>query len=84
MGRAKRTTADLGLWCGPHLVNLKRGSQSLGAWPYDQILDAAQGRAGRADRPAGSRPGETMRGTNEWQLLGRQSEGEKGRGATEE
>jgi (E)-4-hydroxy-3-methylbut-2-enyl-diphosphate synthase len=21
------------------MVNLKRGSQSLGAWPYDQILD---------------------------------------------
>jgi (E)-4-hydroxy-3-methylbut-2-enyl-diphosphate synthase len=37
-GPGETDTADLGLWCGPNLVNLKRGSQSLGAWPYDQIL----------------------------------------------
>ncbi|NLX53525.1 MAG: flavodoxin-dependent (E)-4-hydroxy-3-methylbut-2-enyl-diphosphate synthase [Planctomycetaceae bacterium] len=37
-GPGETDAADLGLWCGPHLVNLKRGSQSLGAWPYDQIL----------------------------------------------
>jgi (E)-4-hydroxy-3-methylbut-2-enyl-diphosphate synthase len=38
-GPGETDAADLGLWCGPNLVNLKRGSQSLGAWPYDQILD---------------------------------------------
>src|SRR5437763_14720214 len=29
---------DLGLWCGPNYVNLKRGSEELGAYPYDSIL----------------------------------------------
>jgi (E)-4-hydroxy-3-methylbut-2-enyl-diphosphate synthase len=38
-GPGETDDADLGLWCGPTLVNLKRGSQTLGAWPYDQILD---------------------------------------------
>ena len=38
-GPGETDAADLGLWCGPNLVNLKRGSQALGAWPYDQILD---------------------------------------------
>ncbi len=26
------------MWCGPNFVNLKRGSQELGAYPYDAIL----------------------------------------------
>ena len=30
--------ADLGLWCGPTHVNLKRGPESLGAYPYSEIL----------------------------------------------
>jgi len=38
-GPGETDDADLGLWCGPHFVNLKRGSEQLGAWPYDQILD---------------------------------------------
>lgn len=38
-GPGETDDADLGLWCGPNYVNLKRGSQELGAWPYDQILD---------------------------------------------
>ena len=37
-GPGETDDADLGLWCGPHLVNLKRGSEELGAFPYDQIL----------------------------------------------
>jgi len=37
-GPGETDDADLGLWCGPKLVNLKRGSQELGAFPYDQIL----------------------------------------------
>jgi (E)-4-hydroxy-3-methylbut-2-enyl-diphosphate synthase len=38
-GPGETDDADLGLWCGPHFVNLKRGSQTLGSFPYDQILD---------------------------------------------
>jgi (E)-4-hydroxy-3-methylbut-2-enyl-diphosphate synthase len=37
-GPGETDDADLGLWCGPNFVNLKRGSESLGAYPYDQIL----------------------------------------------
>ena len=38
-GPGETDDADLGLWCGPNMVNLKRKSESLGAWPYDQVLD---------------------------------------------
>jgi (E)-4-hydroxy-3-methylbut-2-enyl-diphosphate synthase len=37
-GPGETDDADLGLWCGPNFVNLKRGSQELGAYPYDKIL----------------------------------------------
>lgn len=37
-GPGETDDADLGLWCGPNHVNLKKGTVSLGAWPYDQIL----------------------------------------------
>jgi (E)-4-hydroxy-3-methylbut-2-enyl-diphosphate synthase len=37
-GPGETDDADLGLWCGPNFVNLKRGSEELGAYPYDQIL----------------------------------------------
>jgi (E)-4-hydroxy-3-methylbut-2-enyl-diphosphate synthase len=37
-GPGETDDADLGLWCGPSFVNLKRGSAELGAYPYDQIL----------------------------------------------
>jgi (E)-4-hydroxy-3-methylbut-2-enyl-diphosphate synthase len=37
-GPGETDDADLGLWCGPNFVNLKRGSIELGAYPYDQIL----------------------------------------------
>ena len=37
-GPGETDDADLGLWCGPAAVNLKRGSQSLGAFPYDVVL----------------------------------------------
>jgi (E)-4-hydroxy-3-methylbut-2-enyl-diphosphate synthase len=37
-GPGETDDADLGLWCGPNLVNLKRGSEDLGAYPYDEIL----------------------------------------------
>jgi (E)-4-hydroxy-3-methylbut-2-enyl-diphosphate synthase len=37
-GPGETDDADLGLWCGPTHVNLKRGTESLGAFPYDEIL----------------------------------------------
>ena len=37
-GPGETDDADLGLWCGPAAVNLKRGEESLGAYPYDQVL----------------------------------------------
>ncbi len=37
-GPGETDDADLGLWCGPSKVNLKKGSLSLGSYPYDEIL----------------------------------------------
>lgn len=37
-GPGETDDADLGLWCGPNHVNLKRGPQELGAYKYDEIL----------------------------------------------
>jgi (E)-4-hydroxy-3-methylbut-2-enyl-diphosphate synthase len=37
-GPGETDDADLGLWCGPNYVNLKRGSAALGKYPYDEIL----------------------------------------------
>lgn len=37
-GPGETDDADLGLWCGPTAVNLKRGAESLGAFPYDAVL----------------------------------------------
>jgi len=37
-GPGETDDADIGLWCGPTRVNLKRGPLSLGAFTYDEIL----------------------------------------------
>jgi len=37
-GPGETDDADLGLWCGPTHVNLKRGPESVGAFSYDDIL----------------------------------------------
>ncbi len=37
-GPGETDDADLGLWCGPKYVNLKRGDRHLGAYGYDEIL----------------------------------------------
>lgn len=37
-GPGETDDADLGLWCGPKVVNLKKGTEPLGAYPYDEIL----------------------------------------------
>jgi len=37
-GPGETDDADLGLWCGPKYVNMKKGTQALGAYSYDEIL----------------------------------------------
>jgi (E)-4-hydroxy-3-methylbut-2-enyl-diphosphate synthase len=37
-GPGETDDADLGLWCGPNYVNLKRGEALVGAFAYDEIL----------------------------------------------
>ncbi len=37
-GPGETDDADLGLWCGPSHVNLKKGSQTLGQYDYTEIL----------------------------------------------
>ena len=37
-GPGETDDADLGLWCGPTHVNLKKGGEPLGAFPYDKII----------------------------------------------
>ncbi len=37
-GPGETDDADLGLWCGPKFVNLKKGTEELGAFSYDEIL----------------------------------------------
>jgi (E)-4-hydroxy-3-methylbut-2-enyl-diphosphate synthase len=37
-GPGETDDADLGLWCGPNYVNLKRGPEEIGAFAYDKIL----------------------------------------------
>ncbi len=53
-GPGETDDADLGLWCGPHTVNLKRGSHTLGSWPYSDILSQLRVELDRliADRQA--------------------------------
>ena len=37
-GPGETDDADLGLWCGPTHVNMKRGSETVGAFPYDEVM----------------------------------------------
>jgi (E)-4-hydroxy-3-methylbut-2-enyl-diphosphate synthase len=37
-GPGETDDADLGLWCGPRTVNLKRRSETLGSYGYNEIL----------------------------------------------
>ena len=41
-GPGETDDADLGLWCGPNYVNLKRGEEKVGAFRYNEILDHLQ------------------------------------------
>lgn len=37
-GPGETDDADLGMWCGPSHVNLKKGTETLGSFSYDEIL----------------------------------------------
>jgi (E)-4-hydroxy-3-methylbut-2-enyl-diphosphate synthase len=37
-GPGETDDADLGLWCGPTQVNLKRGPEDVGTFTYDEVL----------------------------------------------
>ena len=37
-GPGETDDADLGLWCGPSRVNLKKGTEALGSYSYEEIL----------------------------------------------
>jgi len=37
-GPGETDRADLGLWCGPNFINLKRGSMTLGTFSYEEII----------------------------------------------
>ena len=37
-GPGETDDADLGLWCGPFTVTLKRKTEVLGSYPYDRVL----------------------------------------------
>jgi (E)-4-hydroxy-3-methylbut-2-enyl-diphosphate synthase len=37
-GPGETDKADLGLWCGPNFVNLKRGSVELGRFSFEEII----------------------------------------------
>ena len=37
-GPGETDDADLGLWCGPSKVNLKKGTETLGSFSYEEIL----------------------------------------------
>ena len=37
-GPGETDDADLGLWCGPTHVNLKKKTESMGAFTYEEIL----------------------------------------------
>jgi (E)-4-hydroxy-3-methylbut-2-enyl-diphosphate synthase len=37
-GPGETDKADLGLWCGPNFVNLKRGSMEIGAFSFEEII----------------------------------------------
>lgn len=40
-GPGETDDADVGLWCGPDKVNLKSGTELIGAFGYDEIVEKA-------------------------------------------
>ena len=42
-GPGETDDADLGLWCGPTTVNLKKGPETVGTYSYDEVLERLRG-----------------------------------------
>jgi (E)-4-hydroxy-3-methylbut-2-enyl-diphosphate synthase len=61
-GPGETDDADLGLWCAPQFVNLKRGPESIGAFRYDEILPRLKQELDRIleERSAGQRPATSL------------------------
>ncbi len=59
-GPGETDDADLGLWCGPTHVNLKKKTETLGAYTYDEILPRLRAELDRliasGPGPSGPRP----------------------------
>jgi (E)-4-hydroxy-3-methylbut-2-enyl-diphosphate synthase len=58
-GPGETDDADLGLWCGPRHVNLKRGGEKLGAFGYDEVLGRLKAELDAIIAARGARQGET-------------------------
>jgi (E)-4-hydroxy-3-methylbut-2-enyl-diphosphate synthase len=54
-GPGETDDADLGLWCGPTHVNLKRQARTVGAFTYDEILPRLRGELDALIAERGSR-----------------------------
>ena len=55
-GPGETDDADLGLWCAPTFVNLKKGEESLGAYGYDEILPRLKAELDALIEAKGARP----------------------------
>jgi len=55
-GPGETDDADLGLWCGPTHVNLKRGEETVGAYTYEQILPKVKAEVERLVAEKGRAP----------------------------
>ncbi|MGE3856699.1 MAG: (E)-4-hydroxy-3-methylbut-2-enyl-diphosphate synthase [Dehalococcoidia bacterium] len=55
-GPGETDDADIGLWCGPLGVNLKRGEEVVGHFPYDQVLERAHALLDEVIRDKGLAP----------------------------
>ena len=38
-GPGETDEADIGLWCAPGFVNLKRGAELIGRFSYEEVLE---------------------------------------------
>ena len=38
-GPGETDDADIGMWCAPTFVNLKRGEELIGRFGYEKVLD---------------------------------------------
>ncbi len=54
-GPGETDDADLGLWCGPKFVNLKKGTETLGAFSYEEILPRLKAELDRLIEEKGDR-----------------------------